>query len=96
MTDQMAVPDATRDALWWEGKQEYWDLPFYAEMGMCCEAMLKRDDELAAREQLWAIRELGLEPGEDGLFDGAQFFNGVCHPHPIVVKLKRPYGDEIR
>jgi len=44
--------------LWWEGTESYWnDLPFYAELGLCAEVMDNRDDELAAREQLWAIRE---------------------------------------
>lgn len=51
--------EASRPArrLWWEQNSAYWDLPFYAEAGICCDAMGNRGDELAGREQLWAIRE---------------------------------------
>ncbi len=46
------------DPFWWEGTASYWELPFYAEMNLCCEGLLDNYGEmLAAREQLWAIRE---------------------------------------
>lgn len=42
--------------LWWQQTDVYWHLPFFAEMGFCCED-LAGEDWNAAREQLWAIRE---------------------------------------
>ena len=41
--------------LWWEQSSDYWDLPFYAHFGL--NAPPDRDEALAAREQLWAMRE---------------------------------------
>lgn len=49
--------DVTQFTPWWRFTPDYWDLPFYAEAGLCCDAMTDKDDALAAREQLWAIRE---------------------------------------
>jgi hypothetical protein len=45
--------------LWWEQTDWYWELPFYAEMGM--RPVVDREDWLAAREQLFAMRELSDE-----------------------------------
>ena len=56
--EHQAVPSASRELpLWWEGTQDYWNLPFFAEMNACCDAQNNPDDALAAREALWAIRE---------------------------------------
>jgi hypothetical protein len=41
--------------LWWEQSSVAWELPFYSELGLTPPP--DRDDALAAREQLWAIRE---------------------------------------
>ncbi len=41
--------------LWWEQSSDYWELPFYAEAGLIGPS--EQDDRLAAREQLYAIRE---------------------------------------
>ena len=50
-----------KDRFWWELGETYWWMPFFAEMGLNCEAMFEREEELAAKEQLWAIRELADE-----------------------------------
>lgn len=42
--------------LWWEQSDVYWDLPFFSEMGLC--PIPDRDANIAAREQLFAMREL--------------------------------------
>lgn len=49
---------------WWEQQSAYWDIPFYADFGLT--ELPDRDDALAAREQLWAMRELWDE-GDFGL-----------------------------
>lgn len=51
------------DRFWWEGTSEYWELPFYSDFGL--DVMPDFDDMLAGREQLWALRELDCESGED-------------------------------
>ena len=48
-------PGVIEGRLWWEQTDVYWDLPFYAEMGFT--ALPDRDEALAAREALWALRE---------------------------------------
>ena len=58
--------------LWWDQQSEYWELPFYAEMGIFMPFPQDRGNELAAREQLWAVREdltdsEYLEKGDDSL-----------------------------
>lgn len=52
-------PGVIEGRLWWEQTDVYWDLPFYSEMGLT--ALPDRDDALAAREQLFALRELAGE-----------------------------------
>lgn len=42
---------------WWDQKSEYWDLPFYSELGLSTNIYMDFDDALAGREQLFAIRE---------------------------------------
>lgn len=41
---------------WWEQTPDYWDMPFFSEFGLS--TLPERDDALAVREQLWAMREL--------------------------------------
>lgn len=65
-------PPAPREIrLWWEQGPDYWNLPFYAEAGACCEIMGDADDMLCGREQLWAMRELDEEAGGWSVADGA-------------------------
>lgn len=45
--------------LWWEQTTVFWELPFYSDIGF--NQLPDRDDSLAAREQLWAMRELARE-----------------------------------
>lgn len=47
-------PGLVDGRLWWEWTSDYWELPFYSELGL--NAPPDRDDALAAREQLFAIR----------------------------------------
>lgn len=53
--------------LFWEQTSDYWDLPFYTEMGLFNSYIMLplRDDWTAAREQLFAMRELDEEAGEE-------------------------------
>lgn len=53
--------------LWWEQTSWYWELPFFMEVGLADYAaeLPDRDDQLAAREQLFGIREYAEEPGEE-------------------------------
>lgn len=44
-------------AFWWQGSEVYWELPFFSEAGLCCDAMCDVNNQLACREQLWAFRE---------------------------------------
>ena len=60
MTPPLNVTPGLIDGrLWWEQSSDYWDLPFYSELGLT--APPDRDDALAAREQLFAMRELNDE-----------------------------------
>lgn len=54
--------------LWWEQSSVYWELPFFTEMGFT--PLPERDEMLAAREQLWAMREL---PEDAMMVDLPQF-----------------------
>lgn len=45
----------SENLLWWEQSSAYWEMPFYSEFGLT--ELPDRDDALAAREQLWAVRE---------------------------------------
>ena len=47
--------ERTDARLWWEQTDAYWELPFFAEMGVVSDP--DRAAALAMREQLWAIRE---------------------------------------
>jgi hypothetical protein len=49
-------PGVIEGRLWWEQTDVYWDLPFYSEFGLTQPP--ERDAMLAAREQLFALREL--------------------------------------
>ncbi len=49
------MPGIIDGRLWWENTAAYWDLPFYTEGPYSPPS--ERDDELAGREQLFAIRE---------------------------------------
>lgn len=72
------------DRFWWEQTSVYWELPFFAEMGICCpELGLDRGDELAAREQLWFIREESIRGGRRcGVTDcPRQALEGLCSEH---------------
>ncbi len=53
--------------LWWEQTGEYWNMPFFMDVALYDYqvALPERDDQLAAREQLWAVIHLDQEPGED-------------------------------
>lgn len=53
------------ERLWWEQSSAYWELPFYSDMGLNACEVGDFDDQLAGREQLFAIRELDEEPGEE-------------------------------
>lgn len=50
------LPGLVDNRLWWEQTSDYWQLPFYSEMSLT--ALPDRHDALAAREQLFAMREL--------------------------------------
>lgn len=47
--------------LWWEQTTVHWELPFFTEMGFS--VLPEWHEYQAAREQLWAMRELDEEPG---------------------------------
>lgn len=49
-------PGLVEGRLAWEQTSDYWDIPFYSELGLT--ALPDRDDAIAAREQLFAMREL--------------------------------------
>lgn len=53
--------------LWWEQTGVYWELPFFMDIKLYDYnvAIPERDDQLAAREQLWAILHVDEEPGEE-------------------------------
>ncbi len=51
------------EPFWWQFTSDYWELPFYSEYGLT--ELPERDDALAAREQLWAMRECDEESGEE-------------------------------
>lgn len=50
---------------WWQQSADAWGPPFFAEMDACCDGLAGTPDWHAAREQLWALRELDEEPGEE-------------------------------
>lgn len=50
-------PAIVVEPLWWQQTDLYWELPFYAEMGVCCWGLSGTPDWQPAREQLWAIQE---------------------------------------
>lgn len=79
--------------LWWESTEAYWDLPFYADAGLNCEAQLNRDDELAGREQLWAIREADdeIQPFADEYAEAAP---EVVPPFDVPVVSETTGGTE--
>lgn len=49
------LPGIIDGRLWWQQSSAYWELPFYADYGLY--PPKDRRDHIAAREQLWAIRE---------------------------------------
>ena len=51
------LPGLKDGRLWWEQSSAYWELPFFAEYGYSVLSFKDRDCELAAREQLFAVRE---------------------------------------
>ncbi len=53
--------------LFWEQTSDYWELPFFMDIKLYDYqvALPERDDQLAAREQLWAILQHDEEPGEE-------------------------------
>lgn len=48
--------DFSDHVFFWRQSSDYWDLPFFSEFGLS--PLLDFEDTCAAREQLWATREL--------------------------------------